>query len=94
MSDLTLPFVSAGALLASAPHPEHLREHLSHDAAGSGDMGPVCSVDADRYVRLWVLLQQTASQEPPLPGLCRATYSFPCLSWMVNVLEPPLFLIE
>ena len=45
------PPVPAGALLAGPSRPEHLRERLSHDAAGPGHVGPVCRVDADRYVR-------------------------------------------
>jgi hypothetical protein len=44
------PHVSAGTLCPRTSCLEHLREHLSHDAAGPGHVGPVCSVDADRYV--------------------------------------------
>lgn len=58
-SDLILPHVSAGTLCPHTSHLEYLRECLSHDAAGSGHMGPVRSVDADRYVRSWVLLSDT-----------------------------------
>ena len=38
----------AGALPAGPSCPEHLRERLSHDAAGPRHVGPVCSMDADR----------------------------------------------
>lgn len=60
-SHLILPRVSAGTLCPHTSRLEHLRERLSHDAAGSGHLGPVRSVDAARYVRSWVLLSDTCS---------------------------------
>lgn len=44
------PCLAAGAFPAGPAHPEHLRERLSHDAAGPGHVGPLRGVDADRYV--------------------------------------------
>lgn len=60
-SHLILPRVSAGTVCPHTSRLEHLRERLSHDAAGSGHLGPVRSVDAARYARSWVLLSDTHS---------------------------------
>lgn len=85
-----LPRVSAGTPCPHTSRLEHLREHLSDDAAGPGHVGPVCSVDADRYVCEAMCLLGEPTFGTQL--LCKAE-CFPLLlpDRLVNIAEPASF---
>lgn len=92
------PPFPAGALLASPSRPEHLRERLSHDAAGPGHVGSVCRVDADRYVRRGFrgdqhVVSQPLSgpplpHSPPSPPVPSSLSSLLLASWLASSSYP------
>lgn len=95
--------VPAGALLASPSRPEHLRERLSHDAAGQGHVGPVCRVDADWYVRRGFrgdqhVVSQHLSGPPlthsPPPPHAQQLVVLSATGWLACILQLPPFLIS